>query len=272
METEAVSRSHVVKNMFKPLTITFVVAVNNKELLEKNFMASPCLRKNSRCEVIVQEGFESAAKAYNDAIDRSLNNLIVFAHQDVIFPASWISDLGRALRSLAVTDPGWGVLGCYGETLNDKGRGYVYSFGLHGKAFDVPAPIQTLDEIVLIMRKSSGLRFDERLPHFHLYGAGICLAAAAKGMRSYAISAFCIHNAQQNFVLPKEFYDCYWSFKRIWGDYLPVQTTCIRITRFNFPMFERRLQEAYLRIKRKRVGATRVADVKRLLEEYSVAP
>jgi hypothetical protein len=145
----------------------------------------------------------------------------------------------------------------------------VYSFRVLGGPFERPAPVQTLDEIVLILRKSSGLRFDERLPHFHLYGASICLAAAKTGMKSYAISAFCIHNAQQNFILPKEFYACYSQFKRIWKEYLPVQTTCIRITRYDLPLYKRKLQEAYLRyIVPGRVGARRLNNVQPLLERF----
>jgi hypothetical protein len=253
--------------------ITFAVAVNNRELFETNFLASPCFTKPHDHQILVQENFDSAAKAYNDAIGRSVNDLIVFCHQDIVFPKSWLSQLERALCLLNLTDPRWGVLGCYGVTQNNEGRGHVYSFGVHGESFEHPLPVQTLDEIVLVLKKSSGLRFDERLPHFHLYGAGICLVAAKMGMKSYAISAFCIHNANQNFVLPKEFYDCYKHFKRIWKEHLPVQTTCIRVTKFDLPLYQRKLQEAYLRyIVRKEVGAKRPKNVQELLSQFGDAP
>jgi len=54
--------------------------------------------------------------------------------------------------------------------------------------------VQTLDEIVLIFRRDSGLSFDETLPHFHFYGTDICMRAAEQGRQCYAISAFCVHN------------------------------------------------------------------------------
>ena len=95
--------------------ITFAVAVNNREIFENNFMASPCFRGDHSHQILVQTGFSSASKAYNDAIERSTNDLIIFAHQDILFPESWIPDLRRALDSLEQTDPKWGVLGCYGE-------------------------------------------------------------------------------------------------------------------------------------------------------------
>jgi hypothetical protein len=251
-------------------SITFVIAVNNKHVFESNFLASPCLSGPHSHQIIVQEGFSSAATAYNDAIDRSTNDLIVFAHQDMIFPEFWLSDLQRALDSLRQTDPQWGVLGCYGETLYDNGRGYIYSggLGIMGKPTEHPAPVQTLDEIVLILRKSSGLRFDEGLPHFHFYGADICMAAAARGMKSYAISAFCIHNTQQNLILPKEFYESYWHVKRRWKNSLPIRTTCVTITKFDSYMRKKRIQELYLRyVRRREIGAIRAKDGRALLAE-----
>ena len=252
--------------------ITFAVAVNQREVFENNFLASPCLRKSCDHQILVQEGFDSATKAYNDAIGRSLNDLIVFAHQDVILPETWLSELQHALSHLEIEDPNWGVLGCYGETQSDNGRGYVYSSGLGilGRPLKHPSPVQTLDEIVLILRKSSGLRFDDTLPHFHFYGADICLTAARMGLKSYAISAFCIHNTRQTLVLPKEFYASCRHIKRAWKDCLPIQTTCIKITKFNIPVYTRRLREAYLRyIRRKEFGGARKQNPQKLLDEFS---
>jgi hypothetical protein len=250
--------------------ITFVIAVNSQNIFQNNFMASPCFRGSHPHQVLVQTGFPSAAKAYNDAIDRSTNDLIVFAHQDILFPETWLSDLRRALDSLQETDPRWGVLGCYGEALQEGGRGYIYSggLGIMGKPFNSPAPVQTLDEIVLILKKSTGLRFDEDLPNFHFYGADICMAAAAQGLSSYAISAFCIHNTEQYFVLPKEFYQSYRYMKRKWKKFLPIQTTCVRMTGSDLPMYLKRIREVYLRfVRRKSVSAMRLSDGGKLLNE-----
>jgi hypothetical protein len=253
-----------------PTPITFVVAVNDDEIFESNFKASPCFQGDHPYQILMQRDFTSATKAYNDAIDRSVNDLIVFAHQDVVFPGRWPWFLERSLQSLRQTDPEWGVLGCYGETLNDSGRGYVYSpgRGILGEQFDQPALVQTLDELVLILRKSHGLRFDAELPHFHFYGADICMAAAEKGKKSYAICALCIHNSQQNLVLPREFYAGYRHIKRRWRKFLPIQTTCARITNSDFYMYQKRLLEFYLRhVRRNEIGATRVEDGGKLLAQ-----
>ena len=260
--------------MFDTSSVTFAVAVNKIDIFNNNFMMSPCFGEGHSHQVLVQQGFSSAAKAYNEAIDRSTNDLIVFAHQDVVFPASWLADLQRALESLQRTDPSWGVLGCYGEPLTDFGRGFIYSgdLGILGKPFDGPAPVQTLDEVVLVLRKSSGLRFDQDLPHFHFYGADICMAAAAHGMKSYAISAFCVHNTERSLVLPREFYESYKHLKRRWRSRLPIRTTCVRITRFNTYMYKKRIQEACLRlIGRTEINAVRVKDGRQLLAQLEQA-
>jgi Glycosyltransferase like family len=251
--------------------ITFALAVNDREIFKSNFLASPCLRGVCGVhQILVQQDFDSAAKAYNDAVEKSLNDLIVFCHQDMFFPAAWLSDLQRAIDYLQVKDPNWGVLGCSGMTCDRHHWRYLYSSGLgiSGEPLAHPEPVQTLDEIVLIFRKSSRLWFDEQLPSFHLYGTDICLRAAAMGMRSYAISAFCVHNTNQNLILPKEFYICCQHIKKSWKNCLPIQTTCIRITESNFPIFLRRAQEFYLRyIRRKEVNCMRAENLSCLLEE-----
>ncbi len=250
--------------MLGPGPITFVVASNDEQVLANNLLLSPCFNGNHPHQILIQRGFVSASKAFNDALDKSINNLVVFAHQDIIFPQSWMQSLVDAFHFLESADPNWGVLGCYGETLNDGGRGFIYEAdrGFVGRPLSQPEPVQTLDEIVLILRRSSGLRFNPRLRHFHLYGADICMVAAQRGMRSYAIPASCVHNAQLSPVLPWEFYACCRDLKRLWYDHLPIQTTCMRISKNNFFFHRRRLHDTYLRyVRRVKRKVTRLDDV-----------
>ena len=254
-------------------TFTFVAAVNSRGVLEDNLLASPCLQNPHVHEILIQEGFASAGEAYNDAIDKSQNEFMIFVHQDMIFPEEWLDQIETALADLEDKDPEWGVLGCYGKTQNDEGFGYVYQsgMGIIGEPVESPQVVQTLDEIVLIFRKSSGLRFDDDLPHFHLYGTDICLRAARLGRKNYAIPAFCIHNTNQNFVLPKEFYECYWHIRHVWKNQLPIQASCIRITRLNFAVYKRRLREIYfLNTLPKKPEGIRRHDVRQLVKEANM--
>ncbi|MGH9717543.1 MAG: glycosyltransferase [Candidatus Acidiferrales bacterium] len=249
--------------------LTFAVATNRREILDRNLLASPIFRDEHPHQILVQENYPSAAAAYNDAIERSENDLMVFLHQDMYLPESWMADLQAALQKLKADDPHWGVLGCSGRTDENEGRGYVYShgYGFVGEPFERLERVQTLDEIVLIFRKSSGLRFDPAFPSFHMYGSDICLTAASRGMNCYAIPAFCIHNTQWGPVLPPEFYECYRILKRKWRDQLPIYTTCIEVTRFNAPMYERRLREVVRPwMGRARSASPRMKDTQKLIE------
>jgi hypothetical protein len=270
--------------------ITFVVAVSShgnwapratgappqpggrasgSDILEKNFLLSPCLADPHPHQILLQQDFRCAGAAYNDAIDKSVNDLIVFCHQDMFFPEPWISQVQEIVTRLSVQDPNWGVLGCCGATSDGQIRGYVYSTGIGIIGVESePAQVQTLDEIVVILRKSSGLRFDNKLPHFHLYGSDICLRAALHGMKSYAIAAFCVHNAYANFHLSREFYECCRYMRRTWRQSLPIQTTCVKITRSNVPIYIRRLKEMYFKhVRRRELAVMRAGDVVQVFEE-----
>ena len=227
--------------------ITFVAAVNDKAVLRNNLLASPCLQSGLGHELIIQENFPSAASAYNDAIRKARNDLLVFIHQDVFLPNAWIPQLDKSLLHLDTTDPAWGVLGCWGATRDGSFHGHVYSTGLGilGGAFERPIAVQTLDEIVLIVRRGKGLTFDETLPHFHFYGTDICLRSAARQFNCYSISAFCVHNTHQLIKLPREFYQCYAHVKRKWRSQMPIQTTCIRMSRLDVELTRRRVEDLW---------------------------
>jgi Glycosyltransferase like family len=251
------------------MQITFVVAVNSRRVLQQNLLASPDVGPPH--EILIQEGFPSAALAYNDALRKAANDLIVFIHQDVFLPKLWLSRLEVSLQYLRRADPSWGVLGCWGARVDGTLVGQIYSsgWGILGSALSHPVRVQTLDEVVLIVKRSSGLFFDECLPHFHFYGADICMRASTQGLNCYALPCFCVHNTRQLLRLPKEFYDCYTHVKRVWKDRLPIQTSCIRISRFNIEVIRRKLEDfchpAFLD---KRTAASRVPDPTQILKEH----
>jgi hypothetical protein len=229
---------------YRPPDVTFVVnRSGDPSVFHRNFAASPCLKDVQPDRIIVQQGCPSAAIGYNDAIEKAQTDLIVFAHQDVYFPADWLTDLNRSLEMLEKSDPDWGVLGCSGVKGPDRRAGYLYSVGLGvlGEPFERPIPIDTLDEFILILRRSSGLRFDPTLPRFHFYGTDICMSARKQKRGCYAISAFTVHNTSYGPLSP-EFYRCYWHVRKRWKEFLPIQTTCIKITRWNEDFIYRRLK------------------------------
>lgn len=228
-------------------SITFVIPINNEVVYKKNFQASPLFQRVHCHQILEQRKFSSATKAYNEAIDKSKNDLIVFVHQDVIFPEKWIDDLRRVLGFLENQDSDWGVLGCYGVTEQGQGKGYLFCSGngkILGQPSEYPDRVQTLDEFVLVFRKSSGLRFDDYLPHFHFYGTDICMKAASKGKNCYAINAFCLHNCNKTFLFPNKFFECYNHIRKSWRKMLPITTSCITVSHSIIPIY---IKHKYLR-------------------------
>jgi hypothetical protein len=249
--------------------VTFVVAANDRKTLNSNLLASPSLRQGD-FQIVIQEGFFSAARAYNDALKKCEGEVLIFVHQDVFLPAGWLVDLNEALRILELQDPHWGVLGCWGVAGGDRKFGYLYTpgEGVIGAPLRYPVPVRVLDEVVLILRKSAQLRFSEQIPGFHFYGADICLNAAMQGMKSYAISAFCIHNSRQYFEYPKDFYISYRAMKRKWRSALPIQTSCIRIAHFDSDIWKRRVKRTIAALTgRSLERGSRVEDPVAILEQ-----
>ena len=233
------------RKMPRSKNVTLAVAVNDTDVLDRNLLVSPYIIE--RCQVIQKVGYPSAASAYNACIEEAAHDVIVFAHQDIYFPEQWLSQLASALALFGERGIRWGVLGCYGTgpgPADQAGCVYQTGMGIIGRRIERPEMVQTLDEIVLVIRKSSGLRFDPAFPHFHLYGADLCMTASAAGMPCYAIPAFCVHNTKQIINLPQEYWQCYRYFKKKWYRSLPVQTSCIEISRFDRARWVRNMREA----------------------------
>jgi hypothetical protein len=190
----------------------------------------------------------------------------------MFLPQAWLSQLENSLQYLHENELSWGVLGCWGARADRACLGHIYSSGLGilGHDFDHPLPVQTLDEIVLIVRKSSGLSFHDALPGFHFYGTDICMSAAVQGLECYVLPAFAIHNTAQILKLPADFYACYAHAKRLWKKQLPIQTTCIRISRFNSEVYWRKLRSLYqAKSFERRTPAPRVVDPGQILEQLT---
>ena len=239
-----------------------VSAVNDDAVLASCLRASPDFG-GPEFEVFEQRGYSSAAVAYNEALERSTGEVVIFAHQDVFFPKAWLAQLEIALHWLAKHDPEWGVLGVYGVGADGRPAGWTYSTGLGrelGGPSPEPLPVRTLDEVVLIVRRSSGLKFDEGVEGFHMYGTDVCLEAERLGLGVYVISAFAIHNSNGIGQLPSAFWQAYLYVRRKWWAQLPVAAPCARVTRSPLTMLRSRLQRFVDYGIRRRAVGRRVAD------------
>src|ERR1700690_13538 len=111
---------------------TIVVAVNDMDVLQKNLFQSPDIKNDGKIQIIIKRNYRAAALAYNEAIEESKNEIILFVHQDIYFPEAWFASLKKSLSYFEKEKIDWGVLGCFGtreERRKEEGYGRVYSNG-----------------------------------------------------------------------------------------------------------------------------------------------
>jgi hypothetical protein len=194
---------------------------------------------------------------------------MVFAHQDVYLPKDWTDKLDRALELLGSQDPDWAVLGVFGAMRGGSRdlRGHCYSTGLQkmlGAGFETPLEASSLDELVLVVRRSTELRFDDKMPDYHLYGTDICLQAQSLGLKAYIISAFCIHNSRGLKYFPMAFWRSYLYTRSKWWDRLPVTTSCTIVEKTCARMFRQIARDVKAWLLSSREPGVRRADIDQL--------
>jgi hypothetical protein len=180
--------------------IAIVCVSNNREILNE------CLLKGLRgqtakYELIVVENargeFGSAAAALNHGAMQAHGKYIMFVHQDIdLSLPTWLEDAERILDTI----PDLGVAGVAGV----KDRYSVLSNIVHctppkpvgQDTLRAPAPVQTLDECLLIVPRAVFERagFDEAVcDDWHLYGVDYCLSCKRSGLGVYVLPLTLYH-------------------------------------------------------------------------------
>lgn len=188
-------------------------------------MISPDIR--SEREVSVQMNKPTSGIAYNLGLSATSAPVVVFAHQDVYLPKGWGEVLEKCLLQLDEMDPEWAIAGVVGIEADGHSVGKLWSTGLGreiGKTFYTPVPAVSLDEVVLIVRRASGLRFDEKLPSFHLYGTDVVQTSLKRAGGAYIICAPLIHNSTAVRRLDANFMSAYRYMQLKWRADLPIRT------------------------------------------------
>ena len=179
-------------------SITFVACVNDEDQLESNLARSPCLAPGTEHELLTFRGMTSAAQGWSAGLEQARNDLVVLVQQDMYLPNGWDCAFTAQFEQAEHRFGPIGVAGVFGLLFRD---GDVANVGqiidrdtLLDTRHELPTSVDVLDEVVLAVRKSSGLRADPALG-FHLYGADLCLMAASKGLTNVALSAPSYHNS-----------------------------------------------------------------------------
>lgn len=228
-----------------PYTLCVGVTSHMKAIVDKNLRLSPDVQSGG---LRLEEEYNapSAGAGYNSILDRSSEDIVIFAHHDVYFPAGWLSLLNERLNELQQHDTEWAVLAPFGIGKQDNqfyGPLWSSSLGsIIGRVALAPIETSSIDEAVIIVRRGSGLRFDETLPGFHLYGSDIVHSAMQRNMKSYVMALPLVHNDGFKPFLDQSFEDAFNHQHRKWRDHLPISTPVTKITRYKLSFFRNQLK------------------------------
>lgn len=224
-----------------PLSLTVACASNSEAILAANLAASPMMAGGARLHV--ERGAPSAAIAYNRAIDVTDSDLIVFVHHDVYLPKGWDRLLDQRLSDLTHRHPDWALAGAYGVAADYRQFGPVWTSSLGeiiGRVPLRPEPVVSFDEMLIILRRSSGLRFDETQPGWHMYGTDIVCQAREAGQGAYALGLPSIHNDRFHDALGRDFTESYRWMQARWPQFLPIQTPVTKLSRSGLHLMRER--------------------------------
>ena len=212
--------------------LAIVATCNDEESFARNLMASPIVANG--VPLHVERAAPSAAIAYNRGLDATRARYVLFVHQDVYLPPRFADDLAAAIRAVEVEDPDWGVIAPFGMSADGVHLGSVWSTSQGariGREVERPHPVVSVDELAFLLRRNSGLRFDEDLPGWHLYGTEIVQTARAAGRGAYVAPLPMVHNDKFHARLGADFTRGYHFVRRKWRHAMPLRTPVLWIRR-----------------------------------------
>lgn len=221
----------------------FIIACasNSDAILDGNLRASPLVSEG--IPLHVERDAPSAAIAYDRALEATTAEIIVFAHHDVFLPKGWDRLLQARLGELTKHDPTWAVAGAFGVAADYRQFGPVWTSSLGqiiGRAPLQPEPVVSFDEMLIVLRRSSGLRFDKTQPGWHMYGTDIVCSARKAGLGAYAVGLPCVHNDRFHGALGQDFTESYQWMQAKWPQFLPIQTPVTKLSRSGLHLLRER--------------------------------
>lgn len=177
--------------------VTFVACVNDELQLENNLLASPVFGAGSPHQLLTYREMTSAAEGLNRGLHAADHDLVVFIQQDIYIPSWWPARLHRQW-AIASHPTAPSLAGPFGVRYREGGREHV------GHAVDrdsllrmsraLPASVDGLDELVLVVPRDTDLRVEPRVG-WHLYGADLALQAHRSGGWTAVLDLPCHHNS-----------------------------------------------------------------------------
>ncbi len=205
---------------------------NNADILSANLMLSPAVRSGA-LKLVVEKNPTSAATGYNRILDRTDAPIVILAHHDVFLPDGWEQLLARRIAEVEAVDPDWGIIAPYGIDEHGTGWGPVWSSSIGqvvGRVATEPVAIKSSDELLIVLRRHEGLRFDEGMAHFHFYGLDIVQTAWALGHGAWNVPLPLVHNDRFKGDLGEDYAQGYHFVRKKWRAQLPLHSPTAKVS------------------------------------------
>ncbi|WEF32258.1 glycosyltransferase [Pseudoduganella chitinolytica] len=201
--------------------INFICCVNDEAVYENVLLAS--LKHNRYKSLTKVVGASSAAQAFNEnVVKHAPGEITVLVHQDVYLPPNWTDAMEAIYDNLPFGVAG--CVGCRGQQI------YADVFAsptiyLDFNINELPTPVDSLDELILIFPSATPIRLDEELG-WHMYGADACVKAKQFGQQALVIKNRVVHYSKRT-----EFDEKFWKSAALFRDKNPgpIKTTIITI-------------------------------------------
>jgi 2-polyprenyl-3-methyl-5-hydroxy-6-metoxy-1,4-benzoquinol methylase len=158
-----------------------IVPVNNQAQMQLNILRSPGLTELNP-QVLLCQGAESAAAAFNWGAGNASSPWLIYCHQDVYFPKGSGHAIANILSQIPESESSRTILGFAGLGVNQTaGELDLAKAGLvvdRVNLFDYPesSSAVSIDEFAVVLNRNCKYRIDPRLG-WHLWATDLCLQA-----------------------------------------------------------------------------------------------
>ncbi|HEX8545752.1 MAG TPA: hypothetical protein VF691_02260 [Cytophagaceae bacterium] len=251
-EIDDISRS-------RPIRFSVCTLVSNKaeylEMVDSFFKAG--FSKNETEFIYIDNTVRNKYDAFrgvNRFLNEALGKYIIICHQDILLSFDDIKVLEERISEIDQLDPSWAVLSnAGGIEYNHVGMKITHTDGITHCSKQFPVKAITVDENLIIVKRSANLAVSLDLKGFHLYGTDLCLIASILGYSIYIIEFNILHKSHGN--INKDFYLIREELKNKYSNAFRskyIQTTCTNfyITSSNFQNFVHKIPLVKFFVKR----------------------
>ena len=182
------------------ITIGFSTREDNQKHIDHLTESCGLDKKHIQIIEIVNPGIKSLSQCYNEILDQSENEIIVYSHDDVFLPKNWGNKIIKHFRR----NPEYGIIGCAGtKLLKQSGMWWENPKTMYGQVYHTDTQTNKtwlsayskdqgnkLENVVLvdgvffaINKNKIKERFDESVSGFHFYDITFCVKNYLAGIK-----------------------------------------------------------------------------------------